>query len=55
MSVQSKGVDHTNLFLATEMKEKIEKFKTEKIGSKKKEFVETVERAGGDQMDTSAE
>jgi hypothetical protein len=28
--------------VATEMKEKIEKFKDEKIGAKRKDFVETV-------------
>ncbi len=48
--------------LATEMKERIQKFKDEKLGSKKKEFVETVqtvdaeraEKEGVDAMDTSA-
>lgn len=39
---------------ATEMKEKIQKFKDEKIGSKRKDFVETVEKTDVDQMDTSA-
>ena len=29
--------------IATELKEKIEKFKEEKIGGKKKEFVKTVD------------
>lgn len=50
------------LILATEMKERIQQFKEEKLGSKKKEFVETVqtvdaetaEREGFDVMDTSA-
>jgi len=44
------------------MKERIQQFKEEKLGSKKKEFVETVqtvdaetaEREGVDVMDTSA-
>ncbi|KAK5094706.1 Ubiquitin conjugation factor E4 [Exophiala xenobiotica] len=47
---------------ATEMKERIQQFKDEKLGAKKKEFVETVqtidaetaEREGFDVMDTSA-
>ncbi|RMZ81007.1 hypothetical protein DV738_g2496, partial [Chaetothyriales sp. CBS 135597] len=40
---------------ATEMKEKIERFKEERIGAKRKDFVETVktEDAGHDPMDTS--
>jgi hypothetical protein len=38
---------------ATEMKEKIEKFKEERIGGKKRDFVETVKvEGGGDLMDT---
>jgi hypothetical protein len=36
---------------ATEMKAKIEAFKQEKIGSRKKEFIETI--AGNDKMDLS--
>ncbi|KAK5937778.1 Ubiquitin conjugation factor E4 [Knufia obscura] len=47
---------------ATEMKQRIQQFKDEKLGSKKKEFVETVqtvdaetaERESADAMDTSA-
>lgn len=45
--------------IATEMKEKIEAFKAEKMGGKRKEFVETiqVESKGdstGEMMDTTA-
>jgi hypothetical protein len=36
---------------ATEIKDKIEAFKQEKIGGRKKEFVETI--TGTDQMDLS--
>jgi len=48
--------------VATEMRERIQHFKDEKLGAKKKEFVETVqtvdeetaEREIADAMDTSA-
>lgn len=41
----------TNHFTATEMKAKIEAFKAEKMGGKKKDFVDTI--GATDTMDTS--
>jgi hypothetical protein len=41
----------TNHFIATEMKAKIEAFKAEKMGGKKRDFVDTI--GATDTMDTS--
>lgn len=35
--------EHTDIFTATEIKAAIDQFKDEKLGGKKKEFVETVQ------------
>lgn len=37
-----------DLFVATEVKEKITKFKEEKIGSRRRDFVETVKTEDGE-------
>jgi len=51
-------IEHTLTYcaIATDMKERIQKFKEEKIGSRRRDFVETVKTVEGgdpDAMDTT--